>query len=175
MEIVSIESCVSQAVDAYLAEKKGLDHDQERDASDSSNRQESSHVASISENSTTPHIALNPSSSVELTVGSTESAAPETSEGGEGKEGDVDAKEDEEGGKKASMIKAMDSEGGTIMVEISQDQLMQVRRQDARRAGARVIQLPIASTVNWRPSLNKGHLVACTIVCAPLIVISVKG
>jgi hypothetical protein len=96
--IMNIESCVSNAVDVYLEEKKVLD--EERQVSRSS---QAANMPSASENSTTtPFIALNPSSSVELDVAFSGSVLPESSEGRRsgGKEGTGSGEEGRGSGEK---------------------------------------------------------------------------
>ena len=118
MVIVSIESVIKKAVEAYHSEKNSVD---ERKLSSTSNREELSNDVSGSENCTTPQGPLIPDSSVDLVVGSSGSVLLDTSEGEE-KEGESDPKKERvsaEDGK----IRTCDSAGDSVTVELSDDQL----------------------------------------------------
>ncbi len=79
--VISIESIVSKAVETYLAEKRALE--QERQVSGSTNQED---LISLSEGvGSTPPITHNPSSSVELLVGSSGTALQEASASKRGK------------------------------------------------------------------------------------------
>lgn len=155
LDIISLESLVRKAVETYLAEKKILD--QERRDSVSTHQEyltnEGSGSDTIRDTSTTPLIALNPSSSVDLMMSSSDSAMPGSSVGGKGgskEEGkvsgstgkgglkeeekrytDSDGKKEAESKKKevegdSGKIKVYDSAGESMTAEISQEHLVLV-------------------------------------------------
>lgn len=154
LDIISLESLVRKAVETYLAEKKILD--QERRDSVSTHQEyltnEGSGSDTIRDTSTTPLIALNPSSSVDLMMSSSDSAMPGSSVGGKGgskeegkvsgsgkgglkeeekRDTDSDGKKEAESKKKevegdGGKIKVYDSAGESMTAEISQEHLVLV-------------------------------------------------
>ena len=141
--LVTLELAVTKAVDAYLAEKKDVDQqrDEARQVSASTNT-ESGRGPSASDNSTTatattttatttattntPRIEGNPSSSVELTTGSTadtpEHATKEEGEKAEGEEGEGEGEgEGDKTYKRKVSYSTADEQ--RIINEISQEQL----------------------------------------------------
>lgn len=124
--IVSIESIIKKAVEAYHSEKDIVDEDKK--ASCLSNREELSNYVTGSEHCTTPQGPLIPSSSVDLAMAPSGSVLLDTSEAGEkevesnpkdeGKKGRVSAEE--------GKIRTCDSAGDSVTIELSDDQLLLV-------------------------------------------------
>ena len=86
LTIISLESVVTNAVETFLAERKKLLQEQQ-----SSSQEDVAILSSESDvTGTTPRISINPSSSTELLVSSTQTATSERGKAGKKEEGKVD-------------------------------------------------------------------------------------